>query len=424
MTKSRETKKQLAELLSMSPSAAERKLRKAIIYELARQLGKNRCLHCNLEISDPDDFAVVHVDDWTDGPSFFDLGNVAFSHASCRAGRQDRRQGEREMQRVQITVEDSRGRPLRGCVHEGLLYVGGNKDQRYQVRVRNRTGKRLCVVVTVDGRNVNTGEVGAWDGSGFVLEAHQEWVFKGWRQSNEKVAAFRLGAKEDGYSSQMGTGGNTGVIGVAVFEEEAPPAPVITVKETKYVPMPYPVPSTPWPRYPYPYQPLWTNHTDNTGSGLIFDSGTRIGGMATTTTTASTAAVVRGGGEVNCMVGDGHTVAASSFEIKGSSTKKARSNRRKGRRRRGGSSAAPREHEQELGTEFGEALESEVKDTSFERSSEEPLELHLIRYDSVSALKKAGIMDGKPSQKKPQAFPDSPDTEHGFCQPPPRRKWV
>ena len=416
VTKSRTNKKQLAELLGMSPSAAERKLRKAIIYELALQLRKNICLECDLEISDPNDLAVVHVEDWEDGPSYFDLANVAFSHASCRAERHDRRQGEREMQRVTITVEDSRGRPLRGCTHNNQLYVAGDKDQRYQVRIKNRTNQRLCLVVTVDGRNVNNGEKGSWDGSGFVLEAYQEWTFKGWRQSNDNVAAFRLGAKEDGYSSQKGTPQNTGVIGVAVFEEEQPEPRIITVKETQYVPVPYPVPT--------PQQPQWG------GSGIRYTSHTSTGGYVPTSTTVLSSSTM-GSSEVSCSVasvsapaGGGVSSAnlsMDSFEIERGGVTRGAKRKSSARRRR---AASPKGHEQELGTEYGETLKSKVQDTTFERSSDEPCELHLIKYDSISALKKAGIMTERPSARpKPQAFPESPEVEQGFCTPPRRRRF-
>jgi hypothetical protein len=419
VTKSKTNKKQLAELLGMSPSAADRKLRKAIIYELAQQLGKNICLECRLPISDPEDLAIVHVEDWVDGPSFFDLANVALCHATCRAGRQDGRQGEREMKRVTVTVEDSRGRPLRGCHHEGQLYVAGDKDQRYQVRVKNQTRQRLCVVVTVDGRNVNTGKKGSWDGSGFVLEAHQEWVFKGWRQSNDKVAAFRLGAKEDSYSSQMGTAENVGVIGVAVFEEKEPEKPVITIKETQYIPMPYPVPA------PSP-SPWWTYKTlGDTGHGLQFDGGTRYGGYVGTTTTttvpaSSPASSTFSVNSVSCSVDSSPTMSMDSLSMD-SQLEQPRSSRR-GSRKRSRRQGAP--HQQELGTEYGETISSQVRDTTFERDTDSPVELHLVRYDSISALRRAGIMTGRPSERKPQAFPDSPEVEQGFCEPPRRRRFI
>lgn len=326
------------------------------------------------------------------------------------------------MKRVEVKVEDSRGRPLRGCMHKGQLYVAGNRDQRYQVRVKNRTGSRLCLVVTVDGRNVNSGEKGSWDGSGFVLEPHQEWVFKGWRQSNDSVAAFRLGSKEDAYSSQMGTSENVGVIGVAVFEEKEPEKPVITIKETKYVPMPYPVPREPWP---YPRNPwiTWHTITDNTGHGLEFDAGIRLGGVAPTSSTVS----------VNCssepVSSDGYQAefSAAGITMDSASLQERSTTIRGGQRRKKQTRRRKGAHRQELGTEYGETVSSRVKDTTFERDTDDPVELHLIRYDSIGALRKAGIMVGRPSERKPkepQAFPESPEVEKGFCQPPRRRRFT
>ena len=190
-------------------------------------------------------------------------------------------------------------------MHDNQLYVAGNKDQRYQVRVKNRTNQRLCLVVTVDGRNVNNGEKGSWDGSGFVLEAHQEWTFKGWRQSNDSVAAFRLGAKEDGYSSQKGTPQNTGVVGVAVFEEEEPERPIITVKETTFVPMPYPVPTP---------QPTWWS---GQGTGIRYTSHTETGGYVPTSTTVSSTMDSSEVRVVNCSntVGEGVSVGVASASL-------------------------------------------------------------------------------------------------------------
>lgn len=379
VTKSKANKRQLEELLGMPMSTAERKLRKAVIYELARQLRKNRCLECGLEISDPEDLAVVHVEDWRDEPdSYFDLENVAFSHASCRAGRQGRRQGEREMSKIEVKVEDSRGRPLRGCVHEGQLYVGGSKDQRYQVRIKNRTSKSVLLVVTVDGRSVLTGEKGSWEeDGGLVLGPYQSHVFKGWRKSNEEVAAFRLGSKGDAYSSQMGSAENVGIIGVAVFEEKEPPRPIITVKETTYVPYPY---------VPYGGGGLygssggWSSTTGSPVLGTNFSVNTSTSTSTTLSSTSDSAPILRGRGR--------RTVS---------------------------------EHRQELGTEFGETLRDKVVECKFERATDEPCEIHTIRYDSIKALEKAGIFTKPPSKKKaPEAFPESPQR---FCQPPPKSRW-
>ena len=62
---------------------------------------------------------------------------------------------------------------------------------------------------------------------------------------------------------------------------------------------------------------------------------------------------------------------------------------------------------------------------NFERASDAPCEVWTIYYDSLHALKERGIMVGRPSQRDqrpPQAFPQQPDWEDGYCKAPPRRR--
>jgi hypothetical protein len=408
---SKDRKKHREELLGMSTSTAEKKLRKSIILDLARQLHKNICLECGLVIDDPEDLAIKHVENWEGDPAqFFDLTNVAFGHVSCGAGDHGRTQEEEsKMRRVEVIVEDQNGVPLRGCVHQGHVYVAGNKDQRYQVRVRNTTGRRLLVVITVDGRNVNTGKKGDVNDSGHVLDPHAQWVFTGWRQSDDKVAAFRLGQKDDAYSAQTGSPENVGVIGVAVFEEKQPERPVITIREKEYVPVPYPVyPSWPRPVTPWdPYHPVWISTptitlggTTQTGTGIFFSSG---GGST------GSFGVISG---TSCSVDSN---ATSSGQLSSNASETAP--RSRGSRQRA--------HHQELGTEFGESLVSVIRKANFIRATDAPSEVFMIRYDSLDALIKAGIMGRRPSQKHrdaPRAFPESPDVGRGYCEPPPRQR--
>lgn len=396
MTK-KDRKRRQQELLGMSMSSAEKKLRKAIIHEFARQLGRDVCLECGLPIEDPDELAVKHVEDWEGDPDqFFDLTNVAFGHVSCGAGGHGQRQEEEsEMRKVEVVVEDENEVPLRGCRHRGQVYVAGEKDQRYQVRVRNATSRRLLVVVTVDGRNVNTGKPGTWDDSGHVLEPFGSWVFKGWRQTDDRVAAFRLGTRDDSYSAQMGSAENVGVIGVAVFEEKQPERPIITVKEKEYVPVPYPV--SPWPRLrpwdPWdPWRPTWiATPTTTDGTGVRGVGDLHLGG-ATYSTSAS------------CSLGSEPAQFTSDSLSLGSLAES---------------------HEQALGTEYGETVASVVRKATFARATDAPCELHELRYDSLDALVEAGIMGRRPSQKRrraPRAFPEAPEVSDGYCAPPPRRR--
>jgi len=399
----KDRKKRHQELLGMSMSTADKKLRKAIILEMARQLGKNVCLECGRPIEEPDDLAVKHVEDWEGDPDqFFDLTNIAFGHVTCGAGGHGKRQEEESEMIVEVSVEDANGNRLPGVRHQGDIYVAGKRDKRYQVRVRNRTGARVLVVTTVDGRNVNTGEPGDHTGPGHVLGPHQSWVFTGWRTSDDRVAAFRLGSKGDAYSSQMGSSENVGVIGVAVFEERQPDPRIITVKEREYVPYPVPVPV---PTRPWAWPHTW------------------IGGYVHPTTTSDTLFVGSSGISAtsdNCELNSSSFTVSSSTvpvsrELNSTSSNPAgsRSLRKRSRRK-------SRER-QELGTEFGEQLVSSVVSCEFVRQSDEPCEVHAIRYDSRDALKRRGIRVDRPS-RKPEDAPSPFPRNEGYCQPPPRRR--
>jgi len=399
VTTSKDDKRLKAEQLGMPVATAERHLRKDIIHELASQLGKNICCRCGSPIEDPDDFAIIHVQDWEeDSDLFWELTNIAFSHASCEASRSGKRQRKKQnMSKIEVRIEDPNGTPLAGVRHEGDLYIAGKRNSRYQIRVRNKTGKRILIVTTVDGRNVQTGKPGGDEDSGHVLEAYQTWVYKGWRTSSDEVAAFRFGKKRRAYSSQMGTPENVGVIGIAVFEEKELEPIIRTVREVVPMPYPYPypVPVRPWrpwddrPWRPLPYWEVTTTDTtfETPGSRRSFGSS----GMTYSSTLSC-------GGE-----------ASSQFSV----------------------SVEPTSHVQQdagvqhLGTEFGEQLSSSVSSTTFNRASDAPCEVWTIYYDSMEALRQKGIMVGRPSQRHkraPQAFPKRPEWDGPYCQPPPRRR--
>ena len=61
---------------------------------------------------------------------------------------------------VSVQLEDEGGRRLNTYHHGGTTYVLGHMGRRYNVRVFNRTAKRIETVVTVDGRDVISGQIG------------------------------------------------------------------------------------------------------------------------------------------------------------------------------------------------------------------------------------------------------------------------
>ena len=77
-------------------------------------------------------------------------------------------------------------------------------------------------VLTVDGRDAVSGDVGNYKTQRYVIDPYGSIVVDGFRKSLSKVAAFRFTTPGDSYSSRRGTPQNVGVVGVAIFKERAP----------------------------------------------------------------------------------------------------------------------------------------------------------------------------------------------------------
>ena len=74
-------------LLGENFSTASHKLRKAILFDLIQQLGKDNCYRCTLKIDNVSDLSIEHTENWqsADNPVdvFYDVKKIAFSHLSC-----------------------------------------------------------------------------------------------------------------------------------------------------------------------------------------------------------------------------------------------------------------------------------------------------------------------------------------------------
>lgn len=226
----RKTRKQRqAEQLGMPIGTAKSKLNRKIIWDLLVSGGGNVCEYCDDWIAHPEALAITHVEPWLDNDPdlFWDTQNVAFMHPQCAeesaaerdaARRQKAKQTMNEL--VTLGILNERGEWLPGCVHDGKIYVAGKHGERYKLLLRNRTSERVEVVLTVDGRDVITGEEGSRLHRGYVLHPRETCEIEGWRTSDETVAAFRFGADKDkAYSTQKGTGAHLGIIGMVVYQE-------------------------------------------------------------------------------------------------------------------------------------------------------------------------------------------------------------
>ncbi len=116
-------------------------------------------------------------------------------------------------------VDRQRAQPLPTYSYRGAAWVAGQPGSRYAVRVSNRSGQRVLVVLSVDGINAVSGETAALGQTGYVLGPWQTTEITGWRKSLTEAAAFYFTALPDSYAARTDRPDNVGVIGVAVFRE-------------------------------------------------------------------------------------------------------------------------------------------------------------------------------------------------------------
>jgi hypothetical protein len=113
------------------------------------------------------------------------------------------------------------GRVLPVHEHDGRLYVAGEPRHQYELRIRNRSGRRVLAVASVDGVNVVSGQTAAEHQSGYVVDAHDSVRIDGWRKSLDDVATFYFTRLADSYAARTGRPHDVGVIGVALFRERS-----------------------------------------------------------------------------------------------------------------------------------------------------------------------------------------------------------
>jgi len=119
-------------------------------------------------------------------------------------------------------VDRGRGDVLTTWRHRGTSWVAGRPGDRYALRLSNRSGGRVLVVLSVDGVNVVSGETASTGQTGYVLGPWGSAEITGWRKGWSEAAAFYFTALPDSYASRTGRPDNVGVIGVAVFREARP----------------------------------------------------------------------------------------------------------------------------------------------------------------------------------------------------------
>jgi hypothetical protein len=285
------------------------------------------------------------------------------------------------------------GRVLRQVNHNGQAFVEAPPSGEYAIRVTNNGSGRKLAVVSVDGINVIDNTNASYDGPGYVLTSWQTVEIPGWRRDGNKVAHFEFNPQEGGsYAEQTGRGKkNTGVVGVAVFDERyvAPPPRNILLSKCSLGPSPSDtfgggerLCSMGSPRS------MDVLDTYSTTSGSL-DFGEQTRG-------AAPAAAPAASSSDTLSVDSGPTRGAD-----GRFSKKSRPRRKTKGILRGAAVASPAP---ELATAYGRETSFHTSTTSFKRATQSPSMVVELRYAVRAKLVEWGVPI---PPEAPAAFPAS-----------------
>ena len=104
-------------------------------------------------------------------------------------------------------------------------YLEAEHGRNYGIRVHNRGGGRVGLVIAVDGRNILSGEKSYLRASEpmYVLGPYEQATYRGWRTSDTQVHRFYFTDAASSYAEAWGDGSAMGVIAVAAFDERPQP---------------------------------------------------------------------------------------------------------------------------------------------------------------------------------------------------------
>ena len=147
----------------------------------------------------------------------FMLPNMAFAHVGLE-GTVDVRiisDGGREFVKYRAYPQ---------CQEDGrYFYVQASKGERYSIQVTNTLGRRIGVVVAVDGRNIIDGKKSDLRRNErmYIIGPYGTNTFEGWRTAVDRTNRFYFTEQSDSYAEKVFADASAmGTIAIAVFREK------------------------------------------------------------------------------------------------------------------------------------------------------------------------------------------------------------
>ena len=118
------------------------------------------------------------------------------------------------------------GQPLHEFAARNATYVEAVKHAEYSLRLKNRTGQRMAVALSVDGLNTIDAKTGsAQKASKWVLDPWQTVTIEGWQIGTDNARKFFFTSEDKSYGAWLGKTSNLGVIEAVAYREFVPPPP-------------------------------------------------------------------------------------------------------------------------------------------------------------------------------------------------------
>ncbi|MDH3689977.1 MAG: hypothetical protein OEU36_10920 [Gammaproteobacteria bacterium] len=112
--------------------------------------------------------------------------------------------------------------PIGTSAEEYRAYLEAINGQNYSIRVHNRTGQRIGLVMAVDGHNIISGQKSYLKPSEpmYILDPYSYGSYGGWRTSEKQVHRFYFTDEKSSYAGLFGDFSAMGVAAVAVYPEK------------------------------------------------------------------------------------------------------------------------------------------------------------------------------------------------------------
>lgn len=112
------------------------------------------------------------------------------------------------------------GLPVKKINYNGDTYLPVCAGDVFSLRITNNTSNRIKCAVSVDGLSIMDGKPASYNSAGYIVDANDRIVIKGYRRGDSEVREFVVSDSASYAEKRTGSASNNGVIGVCITPEK------------------------------------------------------------------------------------------------------------------------------------------------------------------------------------------------------------